>query len=71
MTTAVAVPCPTCNRAPGTQVDDFGITVYCSNCYDADCVGDPPEFVSTSPTGHGRTLSDAIDAWNMTVEDMP
>lgn len=65
--TPVAVACPTCGRAP-TVDHCYGMTVSCGNCYDADCVGDPPRFVGLAPLGSGMTLSEAIEDWNAQVE---
>jgi hypothetical protein len=61
--------CPTCGREPSTDITSGYPTVACDNCYDADCVGDPPRFVSTAPIGSGMTLAEAIENWNQSVEE--
>lgn len=61
--------CPTCGKLPGDPVSGgFGFSVTCGNCYDTDCVGDPPRFVSMSPSGSGLTRLAAIADWNDSVE---
>lgn len=62
------VPCPTCKRIPEPSSDGYGVTVACWNCYDADCVGDPAEYVTRSPTGSGLTVAEAIEDWNDRIE---
>ena len=62
------VNCPKCDIPP--KVDrDFEWTAVCTNCYDADCVGDPPRFVSSSIHAMGRTRDDVIEEWNEQVAD--
>lgn len=65
------LPCPKCKTAEHIDVYDCGagVTVSCSNCYDADCVGDPPRYVSSSLTGGGRWRSEAVADWNAQVEE--
>lgn len=61
-------PCPTCKRIPEPDYDGYGVLIACDNCFDADCVGDPAEYVSRSPTGSGLTVAEAIEAWNERIE---
>lgn len=63
-----ALPCPTCQRIPTPDYDGYGVSISCSNCYDADCVGDPAEYVSRSPSGSGLTVAEAIEDWNERIE---
>lgn len=67
----VAVPCHNCKATPtaGPDAAGYEMQVVCYDCYDADCVGDPPRFVSRSIVGSGRTLSDAIRDWNEQQEE--
>lgn len=43
---------------------DYEWRVYCGSCYDADCVGDPPRFVSNSVVGCGKDKVSAAEDWN-------
>lgn len=63
--------CPKCETAEYVKVEpDFvGFTVHCDNCYDVDCQGDPPRFVSLGRIVHGNTEAEAIAEWNEYVED--
>ena len=63
-----ALPCPKCKRPPEPDYDGYGVLVACDNCYDADCVGDPAEYVSRSPAGSGLTVTEAIEDWNEQIE---
>ncbi len=69
------LPCPKCGpeheRIVIDQPNPYGNEwcVSCSNCYDADCVGDPPEYVSSSITGWGHDQQAAIEDWNYMVEE--
>lgn len=66
-----ALPCPQCKHGDvKTEPDAAGYEyqTYCHNCYDADCVGDPPRFVSNSLMGHGRSHDESIASWNEEVE---
>lgn len=65
------VDCPTCKASPTVGPDTAGYEYecVCYGCYDADCVGDPPRYVSRSIVGHGRTRDDAIADWNEQVAD--
>lgn len=62
--------CPNCKIPPSAE-NEFGYEwmLICHNCYDADCVGDPPRYVSRSLTAHGRTFDEAIAEWDELVED--
>jgi len=73
---SVALPCPKCGpERSRVKTDDdgnpydTGFLIYCDNCYDVDCVRDPPTFVTNSLQGHGRTLGEAIQEWNYLVEE--
>ena len=63
-------PCPVCKTAEHVRVepDYIGYTVYCTGCYDCDCVGDPPQFVSLRPVFHGKTEAEALQEWNDNME---
>lgn len=58
--------CPVCKTNEHVRVnpDYIGFTAHCDNCYDVDCQGDPPQFVSLRPVSHGSTEEEAIAAWN-------
>lgn len=66
-----ALLCPICNNPPNMEQTDFSQlwSVWCSDCYDADCVGDPPRYVSNSLVATSRTLEDAIEDWNDLIDD--
>lgn len=64
-----AAPCEKCHRQPTVESTPAGYHVYCVNCYDADCVGDPPRFVSRSPVGIGSTIEKAFKAWEELAEE--
>lgn len=53
-----------CGSEPTLDADYVGWLIHCSNCYDADCVGDPPQMVSDSITGWGHTKEEATEDWN-------
>lgn len=67
------LPCSNCG--PEKERVEFeasgagGVSLSCSNCYDADCVGDPAHFVSSSIVAWGATKAAAIEDWNDRVED--
>jgi len=63
--------CPVCKTNKYVRVDSeyVGFGVCCGGCYDADCVGDPLEYVSTSLTARGRTQEEAIQSWNDLIAD--
>lgn len=67
------LPCPTCKTAGHVTVWDASgwgdYIVTCTNCYDADCVGDPPRYVSKSLAGYGADRDEAVSEWNDAVED--
>jgi hypothetical protein len=67
------LPCPTCKTADEVTVWDSSgwgdYIVTCTNCYDADSVGDPPRYVSTSLAAYGCDRDEAIASWNELVED--
>jgi len=64
------LPCPKCSVSDvQVQGEYIGYSVYCRNCYDVDCVGDPPRYVSLSMTVHGRTRDEAIEEWNERVKE--
>jgi hypothetical protein len=67
------LPCPVCKSGKevmaGPDAAGYEMQVTCYGCYDADCVGDPPRFVSRSIVGRGRTRAEAIEDWNEQVED--
>lgn len=68
-----AAPCPVCGPEKSRVTADptgYEMMVYCTNCYDADCVGDPAHYVSSSIMAFGRNLNEAIADWNEKVEDM-
>ncbi len=56
--------CPDCQKET-VQVSFDGIAFfcYCSNCYDADCGGDPPRYFSNSRKGYGFFKEDAVEAF--------
>lgn len=63
------LPCWDCGRLP-TAYREFGTdVVYCDNCQDGDCVGDPPALVTTGPQASGRSRAEAVDAWNLQAEE--
>jgi len=70
-TTIEPVPCPKCGPRGQVHVEAVyvGYIVTCGNCYDADCDGDPPRFVSSSLEGVGNTRAAAIADWNETVAE--
>lgn len=71
-TTAIEpVPCPKCGPRGDVRAEWLWgeWSVCCGNCYDVDCVGDPPREVSSSLTGCGRTRAAAIADWNATVAE--
>ncbi len=59
-------PCSSCGVAEHVRISDEGPMwiAYCDNCYDCDCVGDPPRYVALTRTAWGRTREDAIHNWN-------
>lgn len=62
------LPCPRCGKAPAADLS-YGVTIACDDCYDADCVGDPPQYVSLTECGSGMTVSEAAANWNAQVEE--
>lgn len=62
-------PCPICNTSEHvkTKPEYVGYSIYCENCYDVDCVGDPPQFTSLRPVYHGNTPGHAIEQWNQNI----
>ncbi len=64
-------PCPKCGPKGRVEVWDcgLGVSVSCVECFDADCAGDPPEYVSRSLQGTGGTEAQAVAAWNERVEE--
>ena len=64
-------PCPVCkDRAPKPEQNyGGGYDVVCGNCFDADCVGDPPEYVTSCITASGGTKAEAIEDWNWKVSE--
>lgn len=66
--TTDAKPCPVCGKQPTAENNcGYEINVYC--CVDADLVGDPPEYVSSSIVGRGQSIADAFADWNEQVEE--
>ncbi len=63
--------CPTCktNKHVKVNAEYVGYSIYCDNCYDCDCVGDPPRFVSLAPTYTGDTKLEAINEWNENIDE--
>lgn len=63
-------PCK-CGRKPAMERTGYWLAISCDNCFDADCVGDPPRYVALSPVGGGESASEAVDDWNwkMDVQD--
>lgn len=63
------LPCPTCKTNEHVKMDApyMGFSLCCDNCYDCDCVGDPPEYVSLAPLAWGMTQQEAIESWNELV----
>jgi hypothetical protein len=64
-------PCPVCKDRTPTPEPNYGggWDLCCSNCFDADCVGDPPEYVTSCIQGSGGTKAEAIDDWNWKVSE--
>jgi len=62
--------CRICKTAEYVTVHGayVGYFAYCSGCYDCDCVGDPPQYVSLGPIYHGKTEADALQQWNDNAE---
>jgi hypothetical protein len=62
--------CPSCKTAKHVTVEPVmvGYSVCCANCFDAELVGDPPEYVSRSPYGWGGTKDAALADWAEAVE---
>lgn len=62
--------CPTCRKTTSIKVspEHVGYSVLCDDCYDVDCVGDPPRYVACTPIGWGDTREKAIAEWNDRVE---
>ena len=64
-------PCLTCKTNISIeccQQYDYSFLVYCSGCYDAELVGDPPEYRSGCMTATGGTPAEAIAEWNDRIE---
>jgi len=58
----IAKPCPICGQPP--KRDDWdGRTVTCTDCYDYAI-----DTGANIPIGWGRTLADAIEDWNDSLE---
>jgi hypothetical protein len=59
------LPCPVCSTTQYLSDGGYGLEILlsCSNCYDADCVGDPPRYVSRSIT------ASSVEDWNEQVLD--
>ena len=58
--------CPHCKTAKEVRVipEYVGFSVSCSGCYDADCVGDPPRYVTDSYMAFAKTEEAAVEEWN-------
>lgn len=61
--------CPKCKIPPSNASDEWEYAIVCNNCFDADMVGDPAEYVSRSIVGSGNTMEAAIADWNERVEE--
>jgi len=64
------IACPNCKQTKYLEVRAAyeGYTLVCDNCYDCDCVGDPPEYVALAPMGMGNTQEETIEDWNELVD---
>lgn len=60
------LPCPSCMRVPEPRPGYWGLSLSCSNCYEAEFDSQGPYNVGLS--GDGKDLASVIADWNGSVE---